>query len=135
MVTEVGLRKCRVTPLISDGSHPRVANSRSAKTPLGGPSLRGLQGWGRLSQASLFLWISLVPHKRRAAVSCLELHDRETGDSLEIAEIQRRDFVAKVQRCRAYQQVLKRKLNPHRFLLAFDAPHQPRDIKRHRMHR
>jgi hypothetical protein len=36
-----------------------MAAPRSAKLPLGGPSLRGLQGWGSLSQASLFLWIPL----------------------------------------------------------------------------
>jgi hypothetical protein len=51
-----------------------------------------------------------------------ELDHGQTGDSLEIAEVQRRDFVAKMQRCRADQQILERKLDAHRFLLAFDAP-------------
>jgi len=51
-----------------------------------------------------------------------ELDHGKTGDSLEIAEVQRRDFVAEMQRCRADQQILERKLDAHRFLLAFDAP-------------
>jgi len=50
-----------------------------------------------------------------------ELDHGQTGDSLEIAEVQRRDFIAEMQRCRADQQILERKLDAHRFLLAFDA--------------
>ncbi len=51
-----------------------------------------------------------------------ELDNGKTRDSLEIAEIQRRHFVAKMQRCRADQQIVERKLDANRFLLAFDAP-------------
>jgi hypothetical protein len=46
----------------------------------------------------------------------------ETGDSLEIAEVQRRDFVTEMQGCRADQQVLERELDAYRLLLALDAP-------------
>ncbi len=51
-----------------------------------------------------------------------ELDHGQTGDSLEIPEVQSRDFVAEMQCCRADQQILERKLDPNRFLLAFDAP-------------
>lgn len=57
-----------------------------------------------------------------AVVNRSELDHGEAGDSLEIAEIQRRNFVAEMQRCRADQQILERKLDTHRFLLAFDPP-------------
>jgi len=50
------------------------------------------------------------------------LDDGKTGDSLEIAEVQRRDLVAEMQRCRTNQQILKRELDAYRFLLALDAP-------------
>lgn len=56
------------------------------------------------------------------AVGRSELDDGQAGDSLEIAEVQRRHFVAKMQRCRADQQILERKLDAYRFLLALDAP-------------
>ena len=46
----------------------------------------------------------------------------QTGESLEIAKVQRRHFVAEMQRCRADQQVLERELDAHCFLLALDAP-------------
>lgn len=60
-----------------------------------------------------------------------ELYHGQAGDSFEIAEVQCRHFVAKMQRCRANQQVLKRKLDAHRFLLALDAPGQPRNGECH----
>jgi hypothetical protein len=56
------------------------------------------------------------------AVNPSELDHGQAGDSFEIAEVQRRHFVAKMQRCRADQQILERKLDAHRFPLAFDAP-------------
>jgi hypothetical protein len=59
------------------------------------------------------------------AVNRLELDHGQTGDSLENPEVQRRHFVAEMQRCRADQQVLERKLDAHRFLLTFDASGQP----------
>ena len=64
-----------------------------------------------------------------------ELNHGKTRDSLEIAEVQRHDFVAEMQCRRADQQILERKLDTNRFLLAFDAPGQPRDVERHRMYR
>ena len=51
-----------------------------------------------------------------------ELDHGQAGDSFEIAGVQRRHFVAKMQRCRADQLILERKLDAHRFLLAFDSP-------------
>jgi len=57
-----------------------------------------------------------------AVVNRSELDHGEARNSLEIAEVQRREFVAEMQRCRTNQQILKRKLDAHRFLLAFDAP-------------
>ncbi len=51
-----------------------------------------------------------------------ELNHGKTGDSLEIAEVQRRDFVAKMQGRRSIQQILERKLDTNRFLLASDVP-------------
>jgi hypothetical protein len=49
-----------------------------------------------------------------------DLDHGKTGNSLEIAEVQRRYFEAEMQRCRADQQILERKLDAHRRLLAFD---------------
>jgi hypothetical protein len=57
-----------------------------------------------------------------AVVNRSELDHGEAGDSLEIVEVQRRNFVAEMQRCRADQQIFERKLDTHRFLLAFDVP-------------
>jgi hypothetical protein len=51
-----------------------------------------------------------------------ELDYGKTWDSLEIAEVQRHNFVVKMQGRRTNQQILKRKLDAHRLLLAFDAP-------------
>jgi hypothetical protein len=64
-----------------------------------------------------------------------ELNHGKTGDSLEIAQVQRRDFVAEVQRRRTNQQILKCKLDAHRFLLALYAPCETRDFNRYRMNR
>jgi hypothetical protein len=64
-----------------------------------------------------------------------ELDYGKARDSLEIAEVQRRDFVAEMQRCRADQQILERKLDTNRFLLAFDTPGQPRNGECDRVHR
>ena len=55
-----------------------------------------------------------------------ELNHGQTGDSLEIAEVRRRDLVAKMQCRRCNQQILKCKLGSGRFLLAFDVPSQSR---------
>jgi hypothetical protein len=40
-----------------------------------------------------------------------ELDHGKTGDSLEIAEVKRRHFVAEMQRCRADEQIFERKLD------------------------
>jgi hypothetical protein len=61
-----------------------------------------------------------------------ELDYGKARDSLEIPEVQRRDFVAEMQRCRADQQILERQLDTNRFLLAFDTPGQPRNGERDR---
>jgi hypothetical protein len=57
----------------------------------------------------------------------LQLDYGKARDSLEIPDVQRRDFVAEMQRCRADQQILERKLDTNRFLLASDTPGQPRN--------
>jgi hypothetical protein len=64
-----------------------------------------------------------------------ELDYGKARNSLEIPEVQRRDFVAEMQRCRADQQILERKLDTNRFLLAFDTPDQPRNGECDRVHR
>ena len=51
-----------------------------------------------------------------------KLDNGETGDFLEIANVQRRKVKSEVQRSSADQQVLDREPDPHRFLLTFDAP-------------
>lgn len=51
-----------------------------------------------------------------------ELDYGQAGNSVEIAEVQRRDLVAEMQGGRADQQVLERELDAYRFLLAFDVP-------------
>ena len=63
-----------------------------------------------------------------------ELDHGKTGNSLEIAEVQRRNFVAEMQSRRTNQQILKCKLDAYRFLLALYASCEPRDVNRHRMH-
>ena len=65
------------------------------------------------------------PRERREislAANRSGLDHGKAGDFLEIAEVQRREFVAEMQRCRADQQVLERELDAHCFLLALDAP-------------
>jgi hypothetical protein len=53
------------------------------------------------------------------AGNCSELDDGKTGDSREIAEVQRRHLAADMQRCRTNQQILKRKLDvPENVFLA-----------------
>ena len=64
-----------------------------------------------------------------------ELDDGKAGDSLEIAKVQRGNFKAKMQRSSTNQQILKRKLNAQRLLLAFDASRQASNIERYRVHR
>ena len=64
-----------------------------------------------------------------------ELDYGKARDSLEIPEVRRRDFVAEMQRCRADQQILERKLDANRFLLALDTPDQPRNGGCDRVHR
>ena len=57
-----------------------------------------------------------------SAVNRSELNHGQTGNSFEVAQVQRRYVVAEMQRCRANQQILKCKLDTHRLLLPFDAP-------------
>ena len=64
-----------------------------------------------------------------------ELDYGKARDSLEIPEVQRRDFVAEMQRRSTDQQILERKLDTNRFLLAFDTPGQPRNGECDRVHR
>jgi len=64
-----------------------------------------------------------------------KLNYGKARNSLEVTEVQRRYFVAEMQRRRTNQQILKCKLDAHRFLLAFYAPCEPRDVNRYRMHR
>jgi hypothetical protein len=63
-----------------------------------------------------------------------KLNNGETGDFLEIANVQRRKVKSEMQRNSADQQVLNCELDPHRFLLTFDAPGSARDVERYRMH-
>lgn len=51
-----------------------------------------------------------------------------------MARIQGHDRIPEMQRGHADDQILEGKLNTLGLLLAFDAPHQPRNIERHRMH-
>jgi len=71
-----------------------------------------------------------MAERRVLTVNRSGLDHREAGNSLEIPEVQRRDFVAEMQGCRANQQVLERKLDAYRFLLALDVPREPRDDRR-----
>ena len=81
-----------------------------SRAPIGS-RVSGPDPWGRQERRKVSL-----------GVNRLELDHGKTGNFLEIAEVQRRYLVAEMQRCRADQQILERKLDAHRFLLAFDAP-------------
>ncbi len=54
---------------------------------------------------------------------------------VEMTGIQRHDRIAEMQRSNTDDQVLECELNALRFLLALNAPNEPRDVKSHWIHR